>query len=307
MRLERVKVGKKFRIKFKDEKKLYVVTALVTSNDIKKKVLKFETKEDIYECEYGEIVKIQSLKKICLEITLCTIALLGFWYFTPYFHRCSSAYFNDFVSCYDEEWVCRGLICGCEGPVCDAKPIIYIYPEKKTNITVELGYPQNTTHTYPKYNGAWQVQAEPNGNLTDLKTGRHYYALYWEGKNTVSVPNPKEGFVVSGKDTISFLEEKLDQLGLTEREAEEFIVYWLPKLESERYNFIRFQTLAEQDKNMPLIVTPTPQTMIRVMMEYDSLDKPVQIKEQILPPKPQRNGFTAVEWGGTKIKIRSKK
>ena len=120
-------------------------------------------------------------------------------------------------------------------------------------------------------------------------------------ENTVSVPNPKEGFVVAGKDTISFLEEKLDQLGLTEREAEEFIVYWLPKLESAKYNLIRFQTLAEQNKNMPLNITPAPKTLIRVMMEYKNLDKPIQVKEQVLPSKPRRNGFTVVEWGGTEI------
>lgn len=181
------------------------------------------------------------------------------------------------------------------------KPIIYLYPEQTTNVTVVLGYPQNATHTYPKYNEPWQVQAKPDGTLTDLKTGRHYYALYWEGKDTVSMPNPKEGFVVAGKDTISFLEEKLEQLGLTEREAEEFIVYWLPKLESAKYNFIRFQTLAEQNKYMPLDITPQPKTLIRVMMEYKNLDKPIQIKEQVLSPKTQRDGFTVVEWGGTEI------
>jgi hypothetical protein len=164
-----------------------------------------------------------------------------------------------------------------------------------------LGYPQNTSHTYPKYNEPWQVQAEPNGDLTDLKTGRHYYALYWEGKNFVSVPNPKEGFIIEGKDTIPFLEEKLDQLGLTEHEAEEFIIYWLPKLENAKYNLIRFQTLAEQNKNMPLNIIPTPETLIRVMMEYKNLDEPIQIEEQNLPSKPHRNGFTVVEWGGTKI------
>jgi len=183
----------------------------------------------------------------------------------------------------------------------DYKPIIYLYPKEIMNVTVELGYPGNTIHTYPKYNEPWQVQAEPNGDLTDLKNGRHYYALYWEGKNTVSASDITEGFVVAGKDTISFLEKKLDQLGLTEREAEEFIVYWLPKLESAPYNLIRFQTLAEQNKNMPLKITPAPQTLIRVMMEYRSLDKKIEITEQKLPIKPERTGFTVVEWGGTNL------
>ena len=47
----------------------------------------------------------------------------------------------------------------------------------------------------------------------------------------------KTGFVVEGKDTIKFLEEKLKQLGLTDKEADEFIIYWLPKLENNKYNY----------------------------------------------------------------------
>ena len=186
------------------------------------------------------------------------------------------------------------------------KPIIYLYPEEITNVTVELGYPKNTTHTYPKYQGPWQVQAEPNGDLTDLKNGRHYYALYWEGKNTISSAAPTEGFVVKGSDTISFLEEKLAELGLTEREAEEFIIYWLPKLENAPYNFIRFQTLSEQNKNMPLKITPAPKTLIRVMMEYDNLTGPIKVAKQKLPKTPKRTGFTVVEWGGTKLNLKER-
>ena len=34
-------------------------------------------------------------------------------------------------------------------------------------------------------------------------------------------------------------------LGLNDREAEEFIVYWLPKLEENKYNLIRFETAEE--------------------------------------------------------------
>ncbi len=57
--------------------------------------------------------------------------------------------------------------------------------------------------------------------------------------------NLKEGFVVKGNQTIQFLEEKLAVLGLNERESEEFIVYWLPKLQKNEYNYIRFATLEE--------------------------------------------------------------
>lgn len=189
---------------------------------------------------------------------------------------------------------------GLSGGVVDAKPIIYLYPQAETEVTVKVGNPQNLTHTYPKYENEWKVLAKPNGDLKDLKTGRNLYALYWEGINTVK-PNMDEGFIVKGEDTIKFLEEKLEVLGLNEREAEEFIVYWLPKLESNKYNFIRFQTEEEINNNMPLEITPKPDTIIRIVMEFKGLEEPIQIKEQKLIT-PQRTGFTVVEWGGTEIK-----
>ncbi len=182
----------------------------------------------------------------------------------------------------------------------DEKPIIYLYPTKTTKVTVFLGNPQNLMHTYPKYTDGWTVTAEPNGDLFDKETNRSYYALYWEGLNTIE-PNMNEGFVVEGKNTIPFLQKKLSELGLTEREANEFIIYWLPKMENAPYNFVRFQTMKEQNQNMPLTISPKPDTLIRVMMEFKNLSSPIEVKEQILPPTPNREGFVAVEWGGTDI------
>ncbi len=183
----------------------------------------------------------------------------------------------------------------------DEKPIIYLYPEKETEVSVKVGYPEKLTVTYPEYENGWNVIAKPNGDLKDIKTGRNLYSLYWEGKNT-SAKETNEGFLVKGEDTAKFLEEKLAILGLTEREAEEFIVYWLPQMQNNKYNFIRFETKEEIDENMPLNITPTPNTVIRVLMEFKPLDNKIEIKEQSLPKTPVREGFTVVEWGGTKIK-----
>ncbi|MDR1563569.1 MAG: hypothetical protein LBS74_01245 [Oscillospiraceae bacterium] len=180
------------------------------------------------------------------------------------------------------------------------KPIIYLYPETAQTVHVELGSPERLTHTYPKYEGGWDVIAQPNGDLTDLKTGRSLYALYWEGKGS-STRVKKDGFVVKGTDTISFLEEKLALLGLNEREANEFIIYWLPELEGNDYNYIRFQTPEEINSGMELKISPKPDTLIRIMMEYTALNKPIEVRPQELKA-PERKGFTAVEWGGTKIK-----
>ena len=59
--------------------------------------------------------------------------------------------------------------------------------------------------------------------------------------------------------------------------------------------------MKEIEENMPLIISPKPDTMIRVMMEWKGLDKYVEVQEQELT-QVNREGFTVVEWGGTEIK-----
>ena len=176
------------------------------------------------------------------------------------------------------------------------KPIIYLYPTTETEVNVKLWTPENLSHTYPKYNTErwWNVVAQPNGDLEDTDTWRKLYALYREWKSDIET-NFDEWFVVAWKDIVPFLEEKLATLWLNEREAEEFIVYWLPQMENNKYNVIRFETIEEQNKNMPLDITPTPDTVIRVMMDWKAIDEPIDIPQQHLTT-PERNGFTVVEW-----------
>lgn len=183
----------------------------------------------------------------------------------------------------------------------DEKPIIYLYPEKETNVSVELGYSDKITCSYPKYNDGWDVLAKPDGDLIDLKTNKDLYALYYESEAVIDFNITSEGFIVKGEDVSEFLEEKLAILGLTEREAEEFIVYWLPRLEQNKYNYIRFATEEEINNNMPLAIKPKPDSLIRIMMVFKGLDEPIEVLEQELQT-PERIGFVAVEWGGTEIK-----
>ena len=178
------------------------------------------------------------------------------------------------------------------------KPIIYLYPTEETRVNVELGKPDALTCSYPKYTDGWSVIAKPDGTLTDHDTGRELYSLYYECADDTLSTEFTEGFVVKGEDSAAFLEEKLALLGLTPREAEEFIVYWLPKLEANKYDLIRFATPGEIERVMPLEVSPAPDSVIRVMMIFKGIDEPVDIPEQTLTA-PERTGFTLVEWGAS--------
>lgn len=178
------------------------------------------------------------------------------------------------------------------------KPMIYLYPTKEVDVTVQLGNPDVLLTTYPPYQDGWRVTAYPDGTLKD--ENREYYGLFWEGDHHPTSMK-KDGFVVKGKDTLSFLEEKLKVLGLNDQEANEFIVYWYPILKQNEYNYIRFETMDEINRYMPLTITPEPQSIIRIQMDYKPLTKPISVAEQTLTT-PVREGFTVVEWGGSKIK-----
>lgn len=182
----------------------------------------------------------------------------------------------------------------------DDKPVIYLYPEELMGVNVILGKPENITCSYPQYYDGWSVMAYPNGDLVDEKTGRELYSLYYECTGTNSFELARAGFVVAKEDTVSFLEEKLEILGLTAHEAEEFIIYWLPRLMQNDYNYIRFASQDEIEEIMPLTIAPKPDTTIRVLMYFAGLDYEMQITEQKLTPV-ERVGFTVVEWGGAEL------
>ena len=177
------------------------------------------------------------------------------------------------------------------------KPVIYLYPETETVVSVNLQLDGKLTCTYPAYNNGWKVTATPNGTLTDGK-GQTYNYLYWEGE-TAATWDMSKGFCVKGEDTAAFLEVALEKLGLNRREANEFIVYWLPLMEQNPYNIISFQTDSYTDAAQ-LQITPAPDTLIRVFMAWQAADTFTQIEEQELTA-PERTGFTVVEWGGTEI------
>ncbi|MTI47949.1 hypothetical protein [Sporosalibacterium faouarense] len=188
----------------------------------------------------------------------------------------------------------------CEGgvPCLGSKPVIYLYPEEKTEVQVKLEFDGDLLVTYPTYNDEWNVLANPDGSLTNLQDGKEYSYLFWEGEyeNNWDI---NEGFVVKGENTAEFLQEKLAYLGLSPKEYNEFIVYWLPLMKGNNYNLIHFAGNEYADL-ANLTIKPKPDSIQRVFMVFKPLDKYTEIKTQELKPF-ERSGFTVIEWGGTKI------
>jgi TonB-dependent SusC/RagA subfamily outer membrane receptor len=182
------------------------------------------------------------------------------------------------------------------------KPVIYLYPTKKTEIELSINFDGKMLTTFPKLEKSWEVTAYENGQIFDKKTNRFYNSLFWDGEISFPVSHYqyKTGFVVEREKLTSFLIEKLELMGLNTTETNDFVQYWLPILEKNKYTFIHFLVNEEYTVFSTNNVNPKPDTSIRIFMEFTGVDEPISIAPQQLP-STERNGFTLVEWGGSDV------
>ena len=179
------------------------------------------------------------------------------------------------------------------------KPVIYLYPKEIMDASVQLNIKNSEfTTIYPKFNekNTWNVKAKPNGDI--IIKDKTYPYLFWEAES-YNQQEINEGFIVTEENAEKFLEDKLEILGLNEKEKTDFITYWLPVLLKNKLSLCSFQSKTFFD-NFELNVTPKPDSMIRIFLTIKKLDIPINIKEQKLVSN-ERKGFTVIEWGGSNL------
>lgn len=189
-----------------------------------------------------------------------------------------------------------------DGEILVGKPVLYLYPQKVTDISVRLDFKGKIIADYPVYDKVkkgWDVTAYPDGKIINLADGQEYSYIFWEGLSPIIPHDQSIGFVVPGKDSVRFLQTTLSHMGLTPKEYNEFIVYWYPRLQKNAYNYIYFAG-DEYTEKAKLTISPKPDSVLRVYMLYKSLNHPIPVTQQDLHSF-ERKGFTVVEWGGSEI------
>ena len=205
------------------------------------------------------------------------------------------------------------------------KPVIYLYPEKETNVHLSFAAPFSLNTQIPSYHDGWFVNAKPNGTLTDLQSkytdcskidetifgseyagaackSNSYPYIYWSGKSVENqYPKVGGGWMVEKENLGVFMKAKLNEMGLNEKESNDMTSYWVPKMSEKNAPYYRISFLQTQAMNkfIPMDVNPKPDSVIRVFLDFKALE----VKPSVIPV-PQtlqrfvRNGFTLVEWGG---------
>ena len=179
------------------------------------------------------------------------------------------------------------------------KPVIYLYPQQTEEVAINITLKGQLTETIPAYNGGWKVSARPDGTITNCADGKQYPYLFWEGHSTKHDWDMTDGFVVNGKESRTFLEHRLKDMGLLPKEYMAFIDYWTPALEKNEYNLIHFAGKEYEDV-AALNIIPKPDAMLRIFMIFKAADKNTKATPQHFNGF-MRKGFTVVEWGGMQL------
>lgn len=173
------------------------------------------------------------------------------------------------------------------------KPVVYLYPKTDTAVKVRVG--AKITKSDPLYASGWEVLAKPNGQL--ISGGLSYPYLFWEGLGFGQYPEITSGAVVPRSSVEAKISQDLTYIGLNKQEISDFNDFWLPKIPNTPYVRLTWLQNKEMDELAPLQITPRPDSVIRVFLDFKGLEANSAISKQELIQYP-RNGFTAVEWGG---------
>lgn len=180
------------------------------------------------------------------------------------------------------------------------KPVIYVYPNEKMDINIQLNTTGKLNFTYPAYNEGWNFTAAPDGNIT--MNGKQYNYLFWESQMPESSleKNDVTGFLVETENLPSFLEKSLSQMGLNSKEQADFITYWYPRMMVNEKNHIHFIFNEACDSYAELKITPQPDNIFRVGMVWANATNNFVPEIQEIQSL-NRNGYTVIEWGGTEV------
>lgn len=185
------------------------------------------------------------------------------------------------------------------GKFCIDKPVIYLYPTTPTVVNVAVQTTGSVVVSNPLYpqDGWKDILANPDG--TFQYRNKQYSELFYETSVT-NFQKPTNGITIPITHLSDRLNTLLNQLGLVGHEKEEFLSYWVPRLQALHSPYIYFSLLDPSSKAAidSVDISPKPDTMIDFIAYFKPLTTPDNGAVLQLPPMPQRKGFVAVEWGG---------
>ena len=173
------------------------------------------------------------------------------------------------------------------------KPNIYLYPTKKTRMTVSLDLPEGgkVTESIPIYPKKWKnIRVKPDETIN-----KKYDFLFYEA----DLPGDwqfDEGWCVAQKDLKFFFEMNLRDHGFNKKEIKDFTDWWSPRLKDKPYYIMYPQHTAKINSIVPLKINKEVNSLLRLFYFIEGSDTNRNLKKPQIPDF-KREGFVVTEWG----------
>jgi hypothetical protein len=173
------------------------------------------------------------------------------------------------------------------------KPNIYLYPTHTTKMNVSLILPQGgcICESDPQYPAQWQnIKVKPSGSINN-----EYEYLFYEAV----LPDTwqyESGWSVKMNDLETFFRENMAEYGFVDHEINDFIDYWIPKLQDSPYYNIYPQHTEKVNGLVELNISKIPNSVLRLFYVIKTAPEKEDMPVPEIPAFDAK-GFTVREWG----------
>jgi hypothetical protein len=175
------------------------------------------------------------------------------------------------------------------------KPNIYLYPESKIQISVNVSFPQGgeILKSDPAYGNGWNVSVDTNSMID----GKYNY-LFYESTQP-DVWQKEKGWLVKREELRTFFVNNMAKYGFSFIESKDFVVYWVPRLKDYEYYEIYPQEAAIINSVIALKFSVKPDNILRLfyVIKGTHSSSGHTMTEPVIDSKFTRSGFYVAEWG----------
>lgn len=173
------------------------------------------------------------------------------------------------------------------------KPNIYIYPNEPIALTVKLGFPLGgeIVASVPEYGTGWNIQVDTSGLINNT-----YSYLFYESTQP-DVWQGKYGWEIETGKLEAFFRQNLTDYGFKGKEIDDFIAYWIPRLNDYPMYLIYPQIKNIIDQVIQLNFSKQPENMLRLFYVIKGQN---HLSGKLTTPaidEFKREGYFASEWG----------
>jgi len=175
------------------------------------------------------------------------------------------------------------------------KPNIYIYPTENIQLTVKLDFPigGEIVTSIPEYGNGWNVSVDTNGLIDNS-----YSYLFYESKQP-NIWQKSKGWILKRVELEDFFIENMTNYGFYGQEINDFIEYWIPRLDEFEYYSVYPQNSEIINNVIEISFSEEPDNLLRfyyVISGFNGLPNNKLIEPEI-DNQFERKGFFATEWG----------